>query len=101
MLSQICIHHFENIVQDVRLRSVVLSHKTLVHALLDHAMRAKTNDMRLLDRALAEKISMQDELIKITSTTQWALDQNKQRKWALQGELMTTKGETQRAPDQI
>ena len=76
MLSQICIHHFENIVQDVRLRSVGLSHKTLAHALLDHAMRAKTNDMRLLDRALAEKILTQDELMNVTSTTQWALDQN-------------------------
>ncbi|KAL9074125.1 MAG: hypothetical protein Q9161_002535 [Pseudevernia consocians] len=75
-----------------------ISFKTLG---FNHAMRAKTNDMRLLGRALAERILTQDELMNVTSTTQWALDQNKQGKRALQDELMKAKRETQRARDQI
>ena len=86
ILFQICIDHFEDIVKDIRLRSVVLSNEDLAHALLEHALREKANNMQSLDQALAKHILMQDALSQAKSTIR-LLDQDKQRDIVLQDKL--------------
>ncbi len=101
ILSQICIDHFEDIIKDTGLLSVVLSNQELAHALLQHAMREKTNDMQLLDQALSKQSSMQEDLSQATLVVRRALDQEKQKVVVLQSELAKAKAETERVRNQM
>lgn len=94
ILSQICINHVEDIVKDVRLRSVVLSNEELAHELLEHAMQEKADNLRSLYQALDKQVSMQDALSEAKSTIRF-LDQNKQKENELQDKLAKAKAETQ------
>ena len=94
ILSQICIDHVEDIVKDVRLRSVVLSNEELAHALLEHAMREKADNKRSLDQALVKQMSMQDALSGAKSTIRF-LDLNKQKENELKDKLVKATAETQ------
>lgn len=91
IMSQICMDHFQNIIKDVRVRSVILGNKDVTHALLEYATREKINDMQLLNRALAKQNSMQDDLSRARLANRQALDQKKQRETMLQDELAEAK----------
>ena len=100
IMCQLCIQHFENIVKDVTLRSVVLSTEELAHALLENAMLEKVKDMQRLDEALAKQISLRDELLVTKAHLHLASVQNKSGEALLQNELAKAKAETQAAVNQ-
>ena len=97
IMCQLCIHHFQDIVKDVRLRSVVLSSEELAHALLENAMREKDKDMELLDGALAKQMSLQDELLAAKGDVRLVLDQKEKAEVLQRKELAKAKAETQTA----
>lgn len=95
IMCQLCIQHFEDIVKDVRLRSVVLSNEELAHALLENAMLEKAKDMQMLDEALAKQMSLRDELLVIKGDLRVVLDQKMNGEAQLQNELAKAEAETQ------
>ena len=97
IMCQFCIHHFQSIAEDVKLRSVVLNNEELANALLENAVREKKKDMELLDGALAKQISLRDELFAAKEDLRLALDQKKKGEVLLQMELAKAKAETQTA----
>lgn len=95
IVCQFCIDHFEYIIKDTRLRSLVLNNEELAHTMPEHAMLGKTKDMQLLDETLAKKLSLQDEVLAAKGVAQRALDQKSKRELVLQQELAKAKAEVQ------
>lgn len=100
IMCQFCIHHFQDIIKNVRLRSIVLGNEELAHALLESAMLEKVKDMQTVDGALAKQMSLRDELLVTQREHRLTLDQKKKGEALLQKELAKAKAETQMAVNQ-